>query len=176
MTAKRKAGTAVRVRARLPLARRFTLFLDELAATSNIAASCRKADLQTSQVYERRRKDAEFFRRWQVALCEGYDLLEMSLLYRLRMGEVKPAGSAKRGVRSFDNATSFRLLAAHRESAARERAIRDNEDTEAVLASIDATLDAMRLRAQEVEDVSASVSQFAERQGATLAGSDDAGE
>ena len=70
----------------------------------------------------------------------------MELLHRLRTGEVKPASSAKRGFRAFDNATAFRLLAAHRESAARQRAIRSNEDAEAIVLSINAKLERMRQR------------------------------
>ena len=48
----------------------------------------------------------------------------------------------------FEYAVALRLLAAHRESAARERALRDNEDADQVLAEIDAKLDAMRDRAR----------------------------
>lgn len=86
-----------------------------------------------------------FYRRWREALCEGYEHLEMTLLYRLRIGELKPP-SGKRG-RTYDNATAFRLLAAHRETAAQERAVRENEDADAILASIDAKLERMRQRA-----------------------------
>ncbi len=124
-----------------------TTFLSELAATSNVSASARKAGIHPSTAYDARRTNPEFSRKWQAALCEGYDHLEMDLLHRLRMGEVKPAKDAKRGVRSYDNATAFRLLAAHRESAAQQRAIRENEDVDAILASIDAKLDRMRERA-----------------------------
>ena len=49
-------------------------------------------------------------------------------------------------VRAFDNATAFRLLAAHREAAARQRAVRDNTDAEAIILSINAKLSAMRRR------------------------------
>ena len=121
-------------------------FLSELAATSNVSASARMAGVATSTAYDTRRNNAEFSRKWQQALCEGYDHLEMDLLHRLRNGEIKPANGAKRGVRIYDNAIAFRLLAAHREAAARQRAIRDNEDEEAILASIDAKLDLMRER------------------------------
>ena len=76
----------------------------------------------------------------------GYDNLEMELLHRLRSGEIKPATGAKRAVRAFDNATAFRLLAAHRESAARQRAIRSNEDAETIVLSINAKLEKMRQR------------------------------
>ena len=122
-------------------------FLATLAETSNVTAAAKKAGVATSTVYELRRVDAAFNRAWQVALCEGYDNLELDLLARLRTGEVKPAAGAKRGVRAFDNATALRLLTAHRESVARERAVRDNDDADAILASLEAKLDRMRERA-----------------------------
>ena len=121
-------------------------FLAELAATSNVSAAARKARICTSKAYEARRTNPEFNRAWSQALCEGYDYLEMELLHRLRSGEVKPATGAKRGVRAFDNATAFRLLAAHRDSAARARAVRNNQDAEAIVQSINAKLEQMRER------------------------------
>lgn len=135
-----------KARARPALARWTKVFLAELAATSNVTASAKKAKVSTTTAYDARRQNPEFNRAWQQALCEGYDHLEMELLHRLRTGEVKPAGTAKRGMRSFDNATAFRLLAAHRESAARQRAIRSNEDAEAIVLSINAKLERMRQR------------------------------
>lgn len=125
------------------------VFLAELASSSNVAASARKAGIHTSTAYEARRNDAEFNREWQQALCEGYEHLEMELLGRLRAGEIKPPASAKRAVRQFDNSIALRLLFAHREAAAQQRAIRDNEDADAILASIDAKLDKMRERSQQ---------------------------
>jgi hypothetical protein len=122
------------------------IFLAELAATSNVSAAARKAEILTARAYEARRTNPEFSRKWQQALCEGYDHLEMELLARLREGEIKPAANAKRGVRIFDNAISLRLLSAHRESAARGRAIRSNEEAEAIVLSINASLERMRRR------------------------------
>jgi molybdenum-dependent DNA-binding transcriptional regulator ModE len=121
-------------------------FLSELAATSNVTAAAKKAGVSTTTAYDARRTDAEFNRKWQHALCEGYDYLEIEMLQRLRTGEVKPPTGAKRGTRSFDNATAFRLLSAHRESAARQRAIRDNQDADTILVSINAKLERMRQR------------------------------
>lgn len=121
-------------------------FLSELAATSNVTASARKAGVTTATAYDARRANPEFNRAWQRALCEGYDHLEMELLHRLRTGEVKPVAGAKRGTRAFDNATAFRLLAAHRDSAARQRAIQSNEDAEKIVLSINAKLEGMRRR------------------------------
>ena len=121
-------------------------FLAELAATSNVSAAARKAGIGTSSAYEARRNHPEFNRAWQRALCEGYDHLEMELLARLRDGEVKPPTGAKRGVRTYDNATAFRLLGAHRDSAARQRATRDNEDAESIILEINTKLEKMRQR------------------------------
>jgi hypothetical protein len=121
-------------------------FLAELAATSNVSAAARKAGICTSTAYEARRQSAEFNRAWQQALCEGYDLLELELLRRLREGEVKPAAGARRGVRTYDNATALRLLAAYRESTARFRAVRTREESDAIVRSINAKLEKMRER------------------------------
>ncbi len=121
-------------------------FLAELAATSNVTASAKAARVSTSTAYEARHDDPEFYRLWQEALCEGYDHLEMTLLQRLREGEIKPASGTKRGTRVFDNATALRLLTAHRESAARQRAIVENRNSEAILDAIDAKIEKMRAR------------------------------
>ncbi|MCJ2184220.1 hypothetical protein MTR62_16190 [Novosphingobium sp. 1949] len=121
-------------------------FLAELAATSNVSASAKTAGVSSSTAYEARRADAEFYRQWQEALCEGYDHLEMTLLQRLREGEIKPPSGAKRGTRVFDNATAFRLLTAHRESAARQRAVTENRNSDAILDAINAKIEKMRTR------------------------------
>jgi hypothetical protein len=130
-----------------------TVFLSALADTSNVAAAARKAAIDVSTAYHRRRHDHEFNRKWQIALCEGYDNLEMELLYRLRTGELKPAAGAKRSSRSFDNATAFRLLAAHRESAARERARRDHTTAEEIRAAIDRKVEELRRRVMDAKAV-----------------------
>ncbi len=117
-------------------------FLSALAETSNVTAAAAKARITQSHVYKTRRSDRDFARRWQAALCEGYDNLELELLHRLRSGD-EPADKT----RKFDNSIAFRLLTAHRESAAQHRAVRDNEDADAIIASINAKLDLMRERA-----------------------------
>jgi hypothetical protein len=122
------------------------IFLSELAATSNVSAAARTAEISTGTAYDTRRANPEFNRKWQEALCEGYDHLEMELLHRLRAGEVKPAPGAKRGVRAFDNATAFRLLAAHREAVSKQRAVNDNQSAAEIILSINAKLKAMRQR------------------------------
>jgi hypothetical protein len=121
-------------------------FLAALADTSNVAAAARAAHIDPSTAYHRRRTNAGFNREWQIALCEGYDNLEMELLHRLRTGEIKPAAGAKRAVRSFDNATAFRLLAVHRENAVRERAVRQSVSAAEIRDSIDRKVEELRQR------------------------------
>lgn len=123
-------------------------FLATLADTSNVSASARTAGVSKSRAYRLRREDEEFARKWQVALCEGYDNLEMELLCRMRTGEVRPAAGAKRGVRQFDNAVALRLLAAHRESAAKTRAMRASVSAAEVRASIDRKVEALRRKVE----------------------------
>ena len=141
------------VKTKRPSKARWTrLFIARLAETSNVSAAARKAGVSTSTAYELRRHDAVFAKRWFEALCEGYDNLELELLARLRLGEVRPTGTVRAKARSFDNATALRLLTAHRESVARTRALRDDDDADTVLASINAKLDRMRERALSDED------------------------
>lgn len=135
-----------------PMPKWAKVFLSELAATSNVSAAARKAAVATSTVYDTRRAHAEFNRKWQEALCEGYDHLEMELLHRLRSGEVKPATGAKKGVRAFDNATAFRLLSIHREAVARQRAVQNNQNAAQIIVSINAKLEAMRQRRLAVSE------------------------
>lgn len=120
-------------------------FLAALAETSNVTAAAEKARITLGHVYKTRRTDQAFARKWMSALCEGYDNLELELLHRLRSGATGPEKD-----RRFDNATAFRLLAAHRDSAARERAIQDNADSERIVRSINEKLELMRQRSIEI--------------------------
>jgi hypothetical protein len=104
------------------------------------------AGVDSSTVYQARRKSGEFHRQWQVALCEGYANLEMDLLGRLREGEIKRAAGAKIGVRTFDNATALRLLTAHREAFAKEQATKANASAAEVRAIIERKVAALRAR------------------------------
>lgn len=106
-------------------------FISALAETSNVTAAAQAAGIHPSRAYKVKRLEPDFARDWLGALIEGYDNLEMEVLHRLRFGEPKDAD------RKFDNATAMRLLAQHRETVVRERAMREHEDVEAVRASID---------------------------------------
>ena len=121
-------------------------FLAALAETSNVARAAKLAGISTTTVYETRRKNRMFAKAWQAALAEGYDNLEMELLFRLREGEIKRAAGAKVGVRTFDNATAYRLLMVHREAVAREKAGQANVSAADIRASIGKRMAALRER------------------------------
>lgn len=121
-------------------------FLAALAETSNVKRAAKKADVGTSTVYDARRKSRAFAAKWQAALAEGYDNLEIELLNRLREGEIRPAAGARKGVRNFDNGVALRLLLAHREARMREGAVRANVSAAQVRAAIDRKL--AQLKAQ----------------------------
>ena len=128
------------------------VFIATLGETSSVAAAAQAAGIRTAWAYKTRREDPTFAQRWFAALCEGYDNLEMDLLYRLRSGrieEVDEDGSK----RKFDLATGFRILAAHRERASGDGGASVSEDEQAVLDSINAKIDAMRAREREVSDL-----------------------
>ncbi|MCZ8135600.1 MAG: hypothetical protein O9266_04785 [Porphyrobacter sp.] len=117
------------------------LFLDCLAESSNVTLSASKAGVSTSRAYKVRREEAEFAHEWLVALAEGYLHLEMEVVRRLREGDSKTADEGR-----FDFANAIRLLAAHRDNAARGAGeVRDVSAAE-VRASIDRKIEGIRQR------------------------------
>lgn len=114
-----------------------TAFLEALAETSNVTTSAIRANVPLRTVYKVRRADAAFAADWQLALHEGYDMLEMELLGYLR--DPQPQ-------RKMDVTAALRLLAAHRETVERRRALDDEEDEQGLLESIDRFIDDMRER------------------------------
>lgn len=122
-----------------------TIFIDQLAETSNVKAACELASVSQSLVYKTRRHDAEFARQWYAALAEGYDNLEMELLGRLRDGRLEDV-DADGTKRKFDIGTAFRCLAAHRETVAKERGRQTLEDEVATMKSINAKIDDLRAK------------------------------
>jgi hypothetical protein len=119
-------------------------FLARLAETSNVSKAAKAAGISTATVYDLKRRNRAFAGEWRAALCEGYDHLEMELLCRLREGEIKRAAGAKLGVRTFDNPTSYRLLAVHREEVLKARAQRANVSAAEVRASIERKVAALK--------------------------------
>jgi len=112
-------------------------FFEALAETSNITASAARANVPVATVYKLRREDPAFATRWLEALHEGYDNLEMELLGHLRDPQPGP---------KVEVAAALRLLAAHRATVERQRALNDEEDEQAVRESLDAFLEGMRQR------------------------------
>lgn len=117
------------------------VFLDHLAATSNVTESAAKAGISTSRAYKVRREEQAFARQWQAALAEGYTHLELEVLRRLREGDFKTADGEK-----FDLANAIRLLAAHRDTAATSQSKARDVSPDEVRASIDRKIEEIRRR------------------------------
>ncbi len=118
-----------------------TRFMDHLAATSNVTRSAELAGVSPGRAYKLRRADPDFARQWFAALAEGYLHLELDVIRRLREGDLKTSDGEK-----FDFANAIRLLAAHRDSAARSQSqVRDVSAAE-VRASIDRKIEDIRRR------------------------------
>ncbi|RPF71259.1 hypothetical protein [Aurantiacibacter spongiae] len=122
------------------------IFLETLAETSNVTRAAQACNAMPSYAYRHRRQDPVFRRRWSEALLEGYEHLELETLERLRFGT--PPGDRK-----FDIASALRLLAAHREAAAREKARQSKRDRAVVLASLTKKLEMMRERKVAAEEM-----------------------
>ncbi len=115
-------------------------FLTALAETSNITQSAKIAGTSTARAYKVRREEPDFRRAWFEALSEGYDHLEMDVLRRLREGDFATTEGTK-----FDFAAALRVLGAHQQSVSAQKALQGDMDEEAVLRSITAKIDALRL-------------------------------
>ncbi len=122
------------------------MFLEALAETSNVTASAESAGISSREVYKLRREDMEFARQWQAALYEGYVNLEMEVLGYLRDPEPE---------RKMDVANALRLLAAHKETVAKEQAVRINVSTAEVRASIDRKVEEIRQRVMREKNAKA---------------------
>ena len=112
-----------------------TVFLEELAATSNVSASATVARVKPGEVYRTRRADRGFAAAWREALFEGYANLEMEVLGYLR----NPSPERK-----MDVAVALRLLAAHKETIAKERAQRANVSAAQIRETIDRKVEELR--------------------------------
>jgi hypothetical protein len=119
-------------------------FLEHLAETSNISKSAMHAGVSTARLYRERRHDPQFARDWLAALGEGYFLLEMEVLRRLREGDQQTEAGER-----YDFANALRLLAAHRETAAHAAAQQRNVSAAEVRASIDRKVEAIRQRLEQ---------------------------
>lgn len=132
-------------------------FLVALAETSNVSCAALRAGTKPHQAYALRRTDARFAALWMDALMEGYAHLEMEVLGYLR--EPEPD-------RKMDVTAALRLLAAHRDTVARQRALQDEEDEDAVLESLDQWIEDMKQRRLANEAIIEAANAEAGRDGA----------
>lgn len=130
------------------------LFLATLATSCNVVASCRRAKISASTVYQTRKVDAEFRRDWEEAVREGYAKLEMVMLDRAIRGCRKTVWYAGKKVGSdlqMSDQLGLTLLAKHRPVP---EAVPDTGDTDpaaAIRVRIEAKIEAVRKRLH-VED------------------------
>ena len=110
-------------------------FLEALSETSNVSASAKRAHVPPRGAYRLRRCDSDFADAWRAALFEGYANLEMEVLGYLR----DPAPKQR-----MDVASALRLLAAHKDPIAGERATRANVSAAEVRASIERKVEIFR--------------------------------
>lgn len=100
-------------------AERRTVFLAELAATSNVTKSAAAAGMSDAQVYAERRRNAGFRDAWTEALSEGYARLEFMMLERANdalsvTGKVTDEQLATSKMHEYSNKLAMSLLTAHR--------------------------------------------------------------
>ena len=97
-----------------------------------MSASAKRAHVPPREAYRLRRCDSDFADAWRAALFEGYANLEMEVL-----GYPAPK-------HRMDVASALRLLAAHKDTIAGERATRANVSAAEVRASIERKVEIFR--------------------------------
>ena len=134
-------------------------FLLNLAATCNVATSCKAVGRSKVGLYQLRARDPGFARDWEQALEQGYEQLEAELL-RQAMGdavgeivaEAMPEGgeaSSSAVALPFNPDLALRLLTQRRtaDRQGRRSSVRQKQPSpEEVLAALDRKLTAMEKR------------------------------
>jgi hypothetical protein len=106
-------------------AKRIASFISTLEDTSNVSAAIRKCGMSRDAVYDRRKSDPEFRRRWEQALLCAYDALEARALDQSLNGrtvKIRYQGKVVDEEVQFDTRTALTLLRMHRDTAERVRA------------------------------------------------------
>lgn len=112
-------------------------FFAGLAETSNVQAAIMRAGISSSHVYRLKRSDPEFAQRWDEALMQGYESLELETLERLRHGIINDE-------RKYDIANALRLLGMHRDTVAKHRAFKAHDNEVALIRAINAKISTLR--------------------------------
>ncbi|QIQ87707.1 hypothetical protein [Erythrobacter sp.] len=120
------------------------LFIAHLEQSSSVARSAERAGVSKARVYRARRNEPGFANAWALALERGYEDLEMEMLRRLREGDLL----AREGTK-YEFAAAIRLLALHRDDAARSQAGRREVTAAEIRASIDRKIADIRQRIAE---------------------------
>lgn len=95
-------------------------FLVELAASCNVSAAARAAEMHTTSAYNLRSRDPEFRAAWSEALAQGYERLELAMLERAIHGVEKDVwyrGEQVGKVNAHSDALGLGLLRIHRTGA-----------------------------------------------------------
>ena len=129
-------------------------FIEELAATCNVAASLRTVGMSAVSVYKLRKRSAEFRAQWAEALREGYAKLEMMLIERAMNGTVKTvtrAGGAVDKTREYPNHVALALLRMHKDKVGEAETAYTEQDLEEVRRRIVRKVAAVNVRAEREE-------------------------
>jgi hypothetical protein len=113
--------------------KRTELFLDHLAATSNVNEALAVSGMSPSSLYRHRRECPAFRAAWNEALDEGYSRLEAELLNRARNGETQEVVNRSGEVvvvRKVSNTLGLALLKLHQIRAAVTRDVRGTSNDE----------------------------------------------
>lgn len=102
---------------------RQTVFLKHLCKTGNVAASCRKAKINRTLVYDWRAQDSTFAKAWDEALVISVEMLEEEARRRAQDGVLEPVfylGKRAGAVRKYSDTLLIFLLKAHKPDKYRE--------------------------------------------------------
>jgi phage protein D len=111
----------------------------QLAASCNVAASCRAVGMSQQGFYKLLRRDAVFRAECDAAVAEIYGRLELAVLERQLKGRRKPvfhAGKQVATITEYSDAIALALLRAHRERAERGAGAGRRQAEEAELARL----------------------------------------
>lgn len=122
------APCAMPIRSRWTKARK-AIFLEQLAATSNVTHAARQAGMSKQAAYRHKGSNPAFATAWRRALDIGFAELEMLILRHALHGSertetvVDASGAVKqvKTVHSFSDGMAFRLLLSHRDEVERFR-------------------------------------------------------
>jgi hypothetical protein len=96
--------------------RKRKIFLEYLAATSNVTASVAEAGMSQPGVYQLRQRDSLFREAWDAALEQGYARLEAMLLERAFAASPTPSidgGKHVPAAEALDTELALKLLKQH---------------------------------------------------------------